>query len=77
MAPNQRDRSENKSGVPQTEVAPETVSQPLDRGCVQDIDAMLDRGVAALRASGRLRYEDDEADRSLVLAVVDAVMPVR
>jgi len=43
---------------------------------VEDIDAMLMRGVAVLHASGRLRYEDDELDRALVLEILSAVMPV-
>lgn len=41
----------------------------------QDIDAALDCGVAVLRASGRLRGEDDGADRALVLAIIGATMP--
>ena len=51
-------------------------SNPSPPGFEQDIDAMLERGVAALRASGRLPYEDDPSDRALVLAIVDAVFPV-
>ena len=46
-------------------------------GEVQDIDAMLERGAAVLRDSGRLSPGDDELDRRLVLAVVDAVFPVK
>jgi hypothetical protein len=42
---------------------------------LSNIDAMLDRGVTELRASGRLEIEDDAADRALVLAILDAVMP--
>ena len=38
-----------------------------------DIDAMLARGVAVLRASGRLRYEAERPDQALVLAILDAV----
>jgi hypothetical protein len=48
-----------------------------DLDSAQDIDAMLERGAAVLRASGRLLYEDPEADRLLVLAILDAVMPLR
>lgn len=53
-----------------------TASQVLDLGCALDTDAMLERGVAALRASGRLLFEDDESDRALVLAICDAVFPI-
>jgi hypothetical protein len=65
-----------KSGVPHIEATPETTGRVLGRGSDQDIDAMLERGAVVLRASGRLLCEDEEADRSLVLAIVDAVMPV-
>lgn len=54
----------------------ENVARVSCLGSDRDIDAMLARGVFALRASGRLLYEDDAADRLLVLSVVDAVMPV-
>lgn len=43
---------------------------------IPDIDAMLDCGVAALRASGRLLFEDDELDRALVRVILDAVFPI-
>ena len=39
-------------------IATETPLSGLDSD--QDIDATLDRGVAVLRASGRLEFEDDE-----------------
>ena len=44
-----------------------------DLGSDLDIDEGLERGAAALRASGRLLYEDAELDRALVLTIVDAV----
>ncbi len=50
------------------------VSPASDLGSVEDIDAMLERGVSVLRASGRLSYEAEGADHELVLQIVDAVM---
>lgn len=47
-----------------------------NQDALEDNPATLERGVAVLRASGRLLYEDDELDRALVLAVVDAVFPL-
>ncbi len=68
------DANKSDSGVHHIGVTPAFISSDL--GSDQDIDATLDRGVAALRASGRLAYEDDSADRALVLAIVSAVFPV-
>ena len=45
-------------------------------GLPEDIEAMLERGVVALHASGHLSHEDAVSDRALVLAIVDAVFPV-
>jgi glycerol-3-phosphate responsive antiterminator len=63
-----------EKGVPQVEVMPGVI--PAVVGSAEGIDAQLDRGVAVLRASGRLQHEDDELDRALVLAVVDAIWPM-
>ena len=41
-----------------------------------DINVGLDRGVAVLHDSGRLKYEDAALDRALVLEIVDAVFSV-
>ena len=71
---NSHDASKSDSGVHHIVEAPAFISSDL--GSDQDIDATLDRGVAALRASGRLAYEDDSADRDLVLEIVSAVFPV-
>ena len=40
-------------------------------------DAEIANGVSALRASGRLLYEDDALDRALVLEILQAVMGER
>lgn len=60
----------------QPEVARQAGAKFSDQDCAQDTDAMLQRGVAVLRDSGRLSHEDDELDRALVLAILGSVFPM-